>query len=604
MRVVSTVAIVIALLAALCAPSAAAEATPPAGTHTGSTAGADARAALSHRVSCTRDAAHRVTGVALARPRVRMEPRWSKRGWSEQIVTLYLVLQGQDPHTGVWSVVTDHKVTPTTVHRGRAARLRAKRFSSLPTSGYAAFRVRAVVSWRNPNTYGTDKTRRYVSASCVNPPEPVPAPPPDAVAPAAPTWGVAGGSFENSLAWATLGDAVSVRRTDLRYDGQAAIEVSTASGGGSAYLDEPYSWANGQLVATVWLRSLTGTASGSLTLWGTGGGSNEGNSTPYTVGTTWTPVQVVMDFTTNHTALRLQLYPRAGAAGDVLADGAHVSATWVTDGSFEHGDTWSWSHGNGGGTTNVVHYTGQSGHDGGGFLAFNTTEGGYVADTLAAAPTIGEETVATAWVRAQSGSASGRVCLVATGTTNDETVCEPYATGTGWHEVQIGLVPRRSHSSVRIEVRPGGGTTWLDTVSAVQWATFDGGLENGSRWVGTGSARVAAVRGGLAHDGSVYLQVTGITGAAQRTVAATVPTAVGTPLQVWLRATSGTASGQLCLLATGQTSTESNCTPYSVGTGYTPVSVVLDTRGAHDHLVAQIRPTRGTVLADTVSSVG
>jgi hypothetical protein len=60
--------------------------------------------------------------------------------------------------------------------------------------------------------------------------------------------------------------------------------------------------------ASVWVKAASGaTASGTLVLWGLGGSNENGHST-FTVGSTWTQVDVAFDATSSHSDLRLQVY--------------------------------------------------------------------------------------------------------------------------------------------------------------------------------------------------------------------------------------------------------------------------------------------------------
>jgi hypothetical protein len=65
-------------------------------------------------------------------------------------------------------------------------------------------------------------------------------------------------------------------------------------------------------VGTAWLSSQSGTATGSLCLWGLGA-SNTNDSIPYSVGVgSYKQVQVVYDAPQNIGTVRFQVYPAPG----------------------------------------------------------------------------------------------------------------------------------------------------------------------------------------------------------------------------------------------------------------------------------------------------
>ena len=142
----------------------------------------------------------------------------------------------------------------------------------------------------------------------------------------------------------------------------------------------------------------------------------------------------------------------------------------VRNGSFESGFT-HWTGRQGSGNTNFVAYTdARRAHDGSRFGATNTAGGGSIYNDSAVTMNAGDSIAVGAWVRAQSGTARGRLCAWGLGSTSNESICRTYRVSTTYKYVQLVLNPRGAHNTLRVELYPtnNAGTTFIDTVSMRQ----------------------------------------------------------------------------------------------------------------------------------------
>jgi hypothetical protein len=137
------------------------------------------------------------------------------------------------------------------------------------------------------------------------------------------------GSFEASFAgWSRYVPAgVTVNMVDYNtaagapakaHDGTWYLAFNTSAAGGAVYQDVPVNAPAGtSFVGTAWLSSQSGTATGSLCLWGLGA-SNTSNCIPYSVGAgSYKQVQIVYDAPQNIGTLRFQVYPTPGSTTDM-----------------------------------------------------------------------------------------------------------------------------------------------------------------------------------------------------------------------------------------------------------------------------------------------
>jgi CHAP domain-containing protein len=145
----------------------------------------------------------------------------------------------------------------------------------------------------------------------------------------------------------------------------------------------------------------------------------------------------------------------------------------LRSGSFEASDAGWGTTPPPGGTVNMVDYNTAAGapakaHDGTWYLAFNTNgNGGGVYQDVPVNAAAGTSFVGTAWLSAQSGTATGNLCLWGLGASNTST-CIPYSVGAGaYKQVQVVYVAPQNIGTVRFQVypTPNGGTTDMDTTS-------------------------------------------------------------------------------------------------------------------------------------------
>jgi hypothetical protein len=256
-------------------------------------------------------------------------------------------------------------------------------------------------------------------------------------------------------------------------DGSWYLAFNTSASSGSVYQDVPVNGTAGSAyTATAWLSAQSGTATGQLCLWGLGA-TNTSNCRSYSVTAgTYTPIQLVYDAPQAFSTLRFQVYPAPGG-GTTDMDTASLQPSLLQHGSFEaSAGGWATTVPSGG-VTNIVDY--QVGHgapataqDGSWYLAFNTSaSSGSVYQDFSITGGPGASYAATAWLSAQSGTATGQLCLWGLGATNTSN-CRPYSVTAGTYTpIQLVYDAPQAFSTLRFQVypAPGGGTTDMDTAS-------------------------------------------------------------------------------------------------------------------------------------------
>lgn len=249
------------------------------------------------------------------------------------------------------------------------------------------------------------------------------------------------------------------------HSGSRFLATNTTSTG-SVYTDATTSVAVGQVLrGRAWLRADAGTSKGTLCLWGLGASANENECTRYSVGTTWTPVDVALGARGAHSTARLEVYPDTGAPTVLVDDLTLTKDSLLGNGSLEVGSVAHWNRT---APANIVVYSNPANaHSGAGFLATNTTSTGSVYSDAATTVSIGQVLQGRAWLRAGSGTATGRLCLWGLGVSANEKACTRYSIGTTWTPVDVALGARGAHSTVRLEVYPDANapTVWIDDVS-------------------------------------------------------------------------------------------------------------------------------------------
>jgi hypothetical protein len=251
-------------------------------------------------------------------------------------------------------------------------------------------------------------------------------------------------------------------------DGVCYLSVNTSISGGSVYQAvQVQPTAATAYTATAWLSSREpGPTGGKLCIEGLG--PNTSNCRPYSVaGGTWTQVQLVYDAPANTTAIQLQIY-----GSTTSMDTVSLTRSALMSGSFE-GTSAGWNTlVPAGASVNMVDYNTAAGapaaaQDGTWYLAFNSNASGGAVDqdVPVPSPTV-TSYVAAAWLSAQSGTASGTLCVEGLGASPGN--CRQYnVTAGSYTPVQLVYDAPASITDLRFEVypTPGGGTTDMDTAS-------------------------------------------------------------------------------------------------------------------------------------------
>jgi hypothetical protein len=275
-------------------------------------------------------------------------------------------------------------------------------------------------------------------------------------------------------------------------DGDGYLAFNSNASGGGVYQDVLVDSAapGTSYVATAWLSAQSGTASGDLCVWGLGAPNydspNTDNCHPYSVTAgTYTPVQLVYDVPDWISTVRFQLYATPNG-GTTDMDTTSLSVSDLTSGSFEGSTPAGWlTYVPSGATVNMALYNTADGapaapQDGKGYLAFNTnTANGSVYQDYAY-PMTGTSYVGTAWLSAQSGTASGELCVWGlspnTNSLPNTDSCQPYTVTAGTYTPVQVIYDNVYGTSLRFQVypTPNGGTTDMDTASLMQTPTIDG----------------------------------------------------------------------------------------------------------------------------------
>ena len=226
------------------------------------------------------------------------------------------------------------------------------------------------------------------------------------------------------------------------------------------------------------------------------------------------------------------------------------------------------------------------------------------------APRSGSSYVATAWLSAQAGTATGTLCL--------EGNCTDYSVTAGTYSMeQVVYDPHDlsgSTLSFVVTASSGSGTVELENPSVepsmAESGSFEDGYTGWTKLIPSGATVNMALYNpadgapATAHDGTGYLATntnTANSGVYQEVELAYSSSYVAT---AWLSSQSGTTTGELCAVAVGAST--KNCIPYSVTAGtYTPVQLVYDNSAGATFVKLEVLPTAngGTTDIDTVSLV-
>lgn len=125
------------------------------------------------------------------------------------------------------------------------------------------------------------------------------------------------------------------------------------------------------------------------------------------------------------------------------------------------------------GVTNITRYEVGDGapaaaQDGSWYLATNTNgSGGAIYQDVTVNASAGTSYVGTAWLSAQSGTATGRLCVWGLGSPGTDNCVAYSVTADGYTEVQVVYDLPSAYSDLRFELypTPNGGTTDIDTAS-------------------------------------------------------------------------------------------------------------------------------------------
>jgi len=229
--------------------------------------------------------------------------------------------------------------------------------------------------------------------------------------------------------------------------------------------------------------------------------------------------------------------------------------------------------------------------------------------------------LATAWMSAESGTATGTLCLQNDTTSTVTSNCTSYSVTSGTYslvQVVYDSPSQTAITSLNFAVTATGGITEMENPSVQPSLLETGSFEDGSyagwaKKVPSGATvnmalyNTAAGAPAPAHDGTGYLATntnTNTGGVQQQNIPLGVFDQTSYVATAWLSSQSGPATGKMCIAAAGTSVT--NCIPYSVTAGaYTPVQLVYDPPSSASSLTFEVLPTAngGTTDLDTVSLV-
>lgn len=438
-------------------------------------------------------------------------------------------------------------------------------------------------------------------------------------------------SFEgrSTTGWTWTGGSMNraVATGAQAQDGSSFLAVNTAGTGRAVSQTITRASSVGeQGTATVWLRSSdTRPYSGTVTLTGTGG-STETASTPFTLGTTWTAVTVVLPFrVSGHSAVRFDV--GLGTTGATLwvddasltFGAAPVLTNALANPGFE-GTFAGWTPGNGAMNRQVYRSPSQA-QAGSWFAATNTPAANRSFSQTVTAfgdPSTGYDF--TVWLRsADSRAFAGRVTLWGLGgsaTTVNSTAFS--VTGT-WTRVTVSLAPGSSapktlKAEVYLDTVASKGTLWLDSASLQRNQLVNSSFEQGTTgWAASSPAQslttgTTSTLGAAPKSGAYAARLATTT--AGTSVSQTVAWApqIGDTFtaSAWVRSATGApVTGRLAAWALGGTN-EVNFQKFTVSGSWTLVTFTLPVKAAghtslrievYDDTVGQALLVDGTRLS-------
>ncbi len=265
---------------------------------------------------------------------------------------------------------------------------------------------------------------------------------------------------------------------------------------------------------------------------------------------------------------------------------------WLQSASFEGGTSVGWET-TGGMTTATVKNT-SSAKDGDYYLSATApTSGGTILQTAARTSTASEQATGVVWLRAWSGTVTGRIILWGLGVKN-ESVAQAYTVGTTWTAVTVALPFTTAHTSTRLQVSSLSPGVRLDVDDASltfgaqppkQNLLTNGSFEQGiAPWDGGNGQmnKVASTDPRFVLDGSRFGAVN--TTVAGRSVAQSIAIPATANQQytftIYVRTSDSKKPyvGRLALWALDGTTPVNRTTSFSaVNSGWTKVSTTVDT---------------------------
>jgi hypothetical protein len=226
--------------------------------------------------------------------------------------------------------------------------------------------------------------------------------------------------------------------------------------------------------ASIWLRSASGNPyTGKLVLWALGS-TNSNAVTSFTVGGTWTQVQVTLPVNAaGQTKLRLEVYETTLAPETLYVDNASLTTNQFADGSLESGAGGWTPHESG--TNLQVYNSGSSisAVDGARYAATSTSvASGSVTTTLTRDVWNGQTYTASLWVRANDMGATftGRLALWELGPDGNSNAVVDVSVGNSWKKFTV-TKPIENSSSTSLMLQLYEGKTGVNV-------DFDGGVLN------------------------------------------------------------------------------------------------------------------------------
>jgi hypothetical protein len=266
-------------------------------------------------------------------------------------------------------------------------------------------------------------------------------------------------SFEGSFGGWTPGNGFinqQIFKTTQAKTGSWFAASNTTVAGRSFSQTVPVTTASGdRWTASIWLRSSSANPfSGQVALWGLGGSKNVNTVKAYTVGSTWTRIQVTLDVgAVVPSRLKFEIYmSTVSSKGTLWLDGGSLARNRLQAGSFEAGAT-GWSHG---AATNLAVNKATTAAPAADGTSYATTNTSVAASTLTQdvtlSPTVGDVYTAEVWVRSTSAKPfTGRLALWGLGAKNAAAAKSFTATPT-WTLVQVTLPITVAYTSLRFQI--------------------------------------------------------------------------------------------------------------------------------------------------------